>query len=79
MLDYDFLSASIGTLFIADTGNNRLVKWAKGARQGEVLSGTTSLKWSVGMKFDREWNLYLVEEYNKSVIAFPFNTSSCKN
>jgi sugar lactone lactonase YvrE len=73
------LDSTSGTLFIADTGNNRLVKWAKGARQGEVLSGTTSLKWSVGMKFDREWNLYLVEEYNKRVIAFPFNTSSCKN
>ena len=79
VLDYDFLSIFIGTLFIADTTNERLVKWAKGAQQGEVLSGTTALKWSIGMKFDREWNLYVVEGNKNRVSAFQFNASSCKN
>jgi sugar lactone lactonase YvrE len=74
-----FVDSKTGNVFVVDTGNNRLVKWSKGAQQGEVLSGTTHLNFAISMRFDSEWNLYVVEQGKKRVVVFPFNSASCKN
>ncbi|CAF1282608.1 unnamed protein product [Rotaria magnacalcarata] len=73
------VDSTTGSLFIGDTYNKRIVKWTKDAKQGEVLSGTTSIQWTAGMKFDRDWNLFVVEQSKKRVLAFEYDASSCKN
>ena len=50
----------LGTLYIADRGNNRIVRWRKGATAGEVLVGgngagfrSDQLNHPIDLLFDR--------------------------
>ena len=58
----------LGTLYIADTCNHRIVRWRKGATAGEVLVGgngagsrSDQLNWPTDLVFDRHCNLYVVD------------------
>ena len=67
----------LGTQYIADRSNHRIVRWRKGATAGEVLvggngAGTRSdqLNEPSDLLFDRQGNLYVVEFQNHRVQRF---------
>ncbi|CAF3657965.1 unnamed protein product [Rotaria sp. Silwood1] len=74
-----FVDSTTGSLFVMDNGNYRFVKWSKGTEQGELLSGTTRIISGTGIRFDSQWNLYVVDQGAKRVLTFEFNSNSCKN
>ena len=66
-----------GTLYIADCGNHRIVRWRKGATVGEVLVGGNSagsrsdqLNVPRDLLFDRQGNLFVADRYNHRVQRF---------
>ncbi|CAF5005052.1 unnamed protein product [Rotaria sp. Silwood1] len=58
----------LGTVYVADGGNNRIMRWPKGATQGSVIVGgngsggqSNQLCGPIGLSFDRNGNLYVVD------------------
>jgi sugar lactone lactonase YvrE len=67
----------LGTVYVADTGNDRIMRWVKGSSQGSVIAGgngfggqSNQLGNPVGLSFDRQGNLYVAEHYNHRVQKF---------
>ncbi|CAF4380503.1 unnamed protein product [Rotaria sp. Silwood2] len=67
----------LGTVYVADAGNARIMRWPKGATQGSVIVGgngsggqSNQLNWPIGLSFDRHGNLYVVEYGNHRVQEF---------
>ncbi|CAF5077252.1 unnamed protein product, partial [Rotaria sp. Silwood1] len=67
----------LGTVYVADHGNHRIMRWPKGATQGSVIVGgngygaqTYQLNSPIGLSFDRHGNLYVVEWGNDRVQKF---------
>ncbi|CAF4404759.1 unnamed protein product, partial [Rotaria magnacalcarata] len=55
----------LGTVYVADFGNTRIMRWPKGATQGSVIVGghggggqSNQLNGPIGLSFDRHGNLY---------------------
>jgi sugar lactone lactonase YvrE len=58
----------LGTVYVADEGNHRIMRWVKGATQGSVVVGgngrggqSNQLNEPRGLSFDRHGNLYVAE------------------
>jgi sugar lactone lactonase YvrE len=58
----------LGTVYVADCGNARIMRWSKGATQGSVIVGgngvgsqSNQLNGPEGLSFDRHGNLYVVD------------------
>jgi DNA-binding beta-propeller fold protein YncE len=67
----------LGTVYVADQGNARIMRWVKGATQGSVIVGgnggggqSNQLNVPVGLSFDRHGNLYVVDYGNHRVQKF---------
>ncbi|CAF5149418.1 unnamed protein product, partial [Rotaria sp. Silwood1] len=67
----------LDTVYVADAGNDRIMRWPKGATQGSVIIGgngkgeqSNQLHWPVGLSFDRHGNLYVVDWGNQRVQKF---------
>ncbi|CAF1330179.1 unnamed protein product [Rotaria sp. Silwood1] len=67
----------LGTVYVADDGNNRIMRWPKGARQESVIVGghgeggqSNQLNRPIGLSFDRHGNLYAVDCGNHQVQKF---------
>ncbi|CAF4011389.1 unnamed protein product [Rotaria sordida] len=67
----------LGTVYVVDDGNNRVMRWFKEATQGSVIVGgngegeqLNQLKGPVGLSFDRDGNLYVVDYGNNRVQKF---------
>ena len=67
----------LGTVYVADFLNHRVMRWLKGATQGSVLVGgngqgeqPNQFKYLRGLSFDREGNLYVVDSGNDRVQKF---------
>jgi sugar lactone lactonase YvrE len=72
----------LGTVYVADTGNDRIMRWVKGATQGSVIVGGNSaggqsnrLYGPEGLSFDRHGNLYVVDNGNLRVQKFNIDLS----
>ena len=70
----------LGTVYVADAGNARIMRWSKGATQGSVIVGgngqgsqSNQLNTPVGLSFDRHGNLYVVDYGNHRVQKFNLN------
>ncbi|CAM4976396.1 unnamed protein product [Rotaria socialis] len=68
---------TLGTLYVADQGNNRVMRWTQGAKEGTVMVGGNGLgqganKFNIphGLSFDRHGNLYVADEHNHRVQRF---------
>ncbi|CAF1587189.1 unnamed protein product, partial [Rotaria magnacalcarata] len=56
---------ALGTLYVADQLNHRVMRWTQGAKQGTVVAGgngkgvgANQFNEPVGLSFDRHGNLY---------------------
>jgi sugar lactone lactonase YvrE len=76
----------LGTVYVADNGNHRIVRWRKGATQGSVIVGengggggqSNQLYRPDGLSFDRNGNLYVVEYGNDRVQKFNIENTGNK-
>ncbi|CAF5087513.1 unnamed protein product, partial [Rotaria socialis] len=66
-----------GTLYVAESKNDRVMRWVQGAKQGTLLVGGNSrgaeanqLGSPLGLSFDRQGNLYVAEYGNNRVQRF---------
>ncbi|CAF2252398.1 unnamed protein product, partial [Rotaria magnacalcarata] len=67
----------LGRLYVADQGNQRVIRWIQGAKQGTVIvggngsgAGANQLKVPFGLSFDRHGNLYVADSMNDRVQRF---------
>ncbi|CAF5179824.1 unnamed protein product, partial [Rotaria sp. Silwood1] len=67
----------LGTVYVADRWNDRIMRWPKGATHGNVIVGgngaggqSNQLNGPFGLSFDRDGNLYVVEHNNHRVQKF---------
>ncbi|CAF3362909.1 unnamed protein product, partial [Rotaria socialis] len=69
---------TLGTLYVADGGNNRVMRWTQGdKKQGAVIvggngsgAGANQFSSLVALSFDRHGNLYVVDHWNHRVQRF---------
>ncbi|CAF4453279.1 unnamed protein product, partial [Rotaria sp. Silwood2] len=64
----------LGTVYVVDSENGRIMRWPKGATQGSVIVGgngygeqSNQLSVLQGLPFDRHGNLYVVDWGNPRV------------
>ncbi|CAF0980421.1 unnamed protein product [Adineta steineri] len=53
-----------------DCGNHRVMRWCEGAKEGEIIVGgnqSNQLKGPIGLSFDNEENLYVVDCHNHRI------------
>ncbi|CAF4975700.1 unnamed protein product [Rotaria sp. Silwood1] len=67
----------LGTIYVADYFNHRIMRWPEGVVQGTDIIGengkgaqSNKLKYPVGLSFDRYGNLYVSEYENHRVQKF---------
>ena len=67
----------VGCLYVADSGNSRIMRWNKDAREGTVVVGgngkgnqANQLTDPTGLSFDRDGDLYVVDSVNYRVQRF---------
>ncbi|CAF1927005.1 unnamed protein product, partial [Rotaria magnacalcarata] len=65
---------TLGTLYVVDLRNHRVMRWTQGAKQGTVIVGGNSrgaggnqFDYPFGLSFDRHGNLYVAEQDNHRV------------
>ncbi|CAF3770780.1 unnamed protein product [Rotaria socialis] len=70
---------TLGTLYVADMGINRVMRWTQGGKkkQGTVIvgghgegKGANQLSYPYGLSFDRQGNLYVADVNNNRVQRF---------
>jgi sugar lactone lactonase YvrE len=73
----------LGTIYVADHSNHRVMRWLKGATQGSVVVGgnglgvqTNQFNAPFGLSFDRQNNLYVVDYNNHRVQRFNIEPNS---
>lgn len=71
-------------MFIADTGNHRILLWMNGTRQGQVIAGTDQagsnafqLNSPTQIQFDAKFNLYVADTFNSRVQRFDLIANGC--
>ncbi|CAF3514442.1 unnamed protein product, partial [Rotaria socialis] len=68
---------TLGTLYVADYENHRVMRWTQGAKQGTVIvggngsgKGANQFSGPWGLSFDRNGNLYVADASNNRVQRF---------
>ena len=68
---------ALGTVYVADSLNDRVMRWFNGATQGNVIVGgnregqqANQLNRPWGLSFDRHSNVYVVDRGNHRVQKF---------
>jgi sugar lactone lactonase YvrE len=78
------LDPSGSNMFIADTFNHRILVWLNGASQGRTIAGNGSMGNSVyqlnnpsQIRFDSNYNLYVVDTNNSRIQRFDLISNGC--
>lgn len=58
-----------GSLFILDTGNNRVQRWVQGENYGETVL-SASMSSPLGMQLDPAGSVYIADTSNHRVLSF---------
>ncbi|CAF3644572.1 unnamed protein product [Rotaria sp. Silwood1] len=73
----------LGTVYVADYPNNRVMYWSKDAKQGTVVVGENNLEKQLkqlyspqDLSFDRQGNFYVVHNGNHWIQRFNIDPSS---
>jgi DNA-binding beta-propeller fold protein YncE len=73
----------LGTVYVADRENARIMRWVKGATEGSVIVGrnggggqSNQLSYPFGLSFDRHGNLYVVDFGNHRVQKFNIDSNA---
>ena len=65
---------AIWCLYVADSGNHRVMKWVKGAKEGQTIVGRNGrgnqLEYLTDLSFDGQNNLYIVDKNNHRIQKF---------
>ncbi|CAF1364905.1 unnamed protein product [Rotaria magnacalcarata] len=66
---------TLGTVYVADTANNCVMRCTQGAKQGTVFAGgngagANHLGAPVALSFDRRGNLYVADQDNDRIQRF---------
>lgn len=74
----------LGTMYVADTSNRRIVRWPRGATSGSVILGgrgagsePDQLDDPTDLAFDLEGNIYVADPSNHRVQKFTIDKSLC--
>ncbi|CAF1612915.1 unnamed protein product, partial [Rotaria magnacalcarata] len=74
---YGLFVDTLGTVYVAEYGNARVMRWAQGAKQGTIIAGgngygagANQFNGLVGLSFDRRGNLYVADYGNHRVQRF---------
>jgi DNA-binding beta-propeller fold protein YncE len=76
----------IGTVYVVDSVNHRVIRWLKGSKSGSVIiggrgpgSGIAQLSYPFDLAFDSQGNLhvYVADTGNHRVQLFTIDKSSC--
>ncbi|CAF3404643.1 unnamed protein product [Rotaria sp. Silwood1] len=74
----------LGTVYVADTDNRRIIRWPRGATTGSIIAGghgpdsePDQLDNPTNLSFDIEENLYVVDPSNHRVQKFAIDKSMC--
>jgi sugar lactone lactonase YvrE len=74
----------LGTVYVADTQNHRIMRWPKGATSGSLIAGgrgvgsaSDQLNYPSDVALDRYGNLYVTDTLNNRVQKFLVDKSSC--
>jgi DNA-binding beta-propeller fold protein YncE len=78
------LDPSGTNMFIADTFNHRILVWLNGALQGRIIAGNGTAGNSVfqlnnpsQIRFDSDYNLYVVDTNNSRIQRFDLISNGC--
>jgi sugar lactone lactonase YvrE len=65
---------------VADVGNDRVMRWCKGAKEGTIVVGgngrgqqSNQLNGPIDLSFDRQGNLYVADWGNHRIQKFEIN------
>jgi hypothetical protein len=74
----------MGTSYVVDRKNHRVMRWFKDFKSGIVIiggqgwgNGTTKLCTPRDLAFDRQGNLYVADAENHRIQMFTIDKSSC--
>ncbi|CAF3920602.1 unnamed protein product [Rotaria sp. Silwood1] len=74
----------LGTIYVADTKNHRIMRWPLGATSGNVIIGgrgegsrSDQLSEPSDLSFDSDGNLYVVDAGNHRVQKYSIDKSLC--
>ncbi|CAF1543945.1 unnamed protein product [Adineta steineri] len=67
----------LGQIYVADSGNHRIMRWCEGKEEGEIIVGgngpgnqSNQLNCPCGLCFDDEENLYVADFNNHRIQKF---------
>jgi sugar lactone lactonase YvrE len=73
----------LGTVYVSDYDNHRIMRWSKGAAQGSIVAGgngrgaqSNQFDNPTGLAFDRQGNLYVLDYGNQRVQKFTIDPTS---
>jgi sugar lactone lactonase YvrE len=79
---YNYVDAS-ENIYIADTGNNRVMRWASGGSTGVIVAGTNTsgnslnqLNYPYGVWVDSSSNVFVTDESNQRVMKWASGASA---
>ena len=74
----------LGTVYVADSDNNRIVRWPRGATSGIVIAGgrgqgsqLDQISSPTDLAFDLEGNLYVADDNNHRVLKYAIDRNTC--
>jgi DNA-binding beta-propeller fold protein YncE len=73
----------LGTVYVADCDNHRVMRWLEGATQGSIVVGgngqgkrSNQFNYPTDLSFDRQDNLYVLDSDNHRVQKFHIELNS---